>query len=157
MTASKREAGSGVAIALASLASVGVAGRRLLSVDLQCVPLSEQDLAGSESPGLADVCRTAEVDLDLASAPPGLRVPSGELGRPLENGSGEYVESVWIADDDMASRRTRHMQPEILGLGDAERQLVVVPIGLPDQDDEAHARDRPMTLPAARHRLGMLQ
>src|SRR5438445_5315805 len=87
-----------------------------LRVDLQGLPRPEQHLAGREAPRLADVGRPAEVHLDLAAGASGLGVPGRELGRALDHLSRQLLELFGIADDDVAARRPRYVQPQVVRL-----------------------------------------
>src|SRR5262249_61936925 len=63
-------------------------------------------------------------------------------------GPGKFV---GIGDDQGAPRRPRHVQPEVVGLGHAEGELVVLGIALADEDREAVVLDRAVSLALAAH------
>jgi hypothetical protein len=78
-------------------------------------------------------------------------VPGRELGRARDHGGRDLVELVGVPHDDVATRRSRDVQPEVVGLRDAEGQLVVLGVAAADEHLEAVHDDGPVDPPAAAH------
>src|SRR2546427_5679151 len=101
-----------------------------LRVDLHRLPRPEEHLAGREAPRLADVGRPTDMHLDLAAGPPGLGVPGRELGGALDHLPRQILELLGVADDDVAARRSGHVQPQVVRLPHPEGEPVVLGVPL---------------------------
>src|ERR1051325_4266698 len=121
------------------------------TVDADPLPAPELDLSRGRAPPLHDVRDPAEMDVD-ARPSAGLRVPDGELGGPLEHRRRQRGELLRVADDDVTARdAAADVQPEILPVGDGERQLVVLRIATADEQLPAVDDRGSVRLSLARH------
>ena len=81
----------------------------------------------------------ADVDFDLAPGATSFRVPGRKPGGEIDDIAGRGVAATRNTNHDMTARPTRYVQPQVTTFGDLERQPVVVPRALADEDRPAVA------------------
>src|SRR5260221_8005890 len=111
-------------------------GRRVAGIDADRLPLPQSYFSGRKPTRLADVRHAAKVHVDLPRLPRA-GVPGGELGGARRDLARQLGQTIGIADDDVTAGHAVDVQPEVVWIGDTERQLVVLSVAPADQDLEA--------------------